>query len=114
VAEALRFDGDARTVADEAIGPLFYGDCSAQDVALARGLLRPMPTAPPPIEPYRPAWRDITSTYVVCNQDRAIDPAAQRVMAQRATEVHAWDTSHSPFFSRPDLVVDLLSVLARR
>ena len=57
-------------------------------------------------------FRSIPSTYVVCEQDRAIVPDAQRMMAARATEVRSWATSHSPFFSRPDLLVELLTELA--
>ena len=71
-----------------------------------------MPARPTALDPFRPAWRDIASTYVVCEQDRAIVPDAQRMMAARATEVRSWATSHSPFFSRPELLVDLLTELA--
>jgi hypothetical protein len=35
-------------------------------------------------------------------------------MAQRATHVVEWNTSHSPMLSRPDLIVDLLDGLAAR
>lgn len=46
-------------------------------------------------------WKDIPSTYVVCQQDNAIPPEAQEGMAQRAGSVHRMDTSHSPFMSKP-------------
>ena len=65
-------------------------------------------------EPVRAAaWRSIMSTYVVCTQDRAIAPALQRDMAKRAGEIIEWDTSHSPFASRPDLVAGLIETLVR-
>jgi hypothetical protein len=35
-------------------------------------------------------------------------------MAERATHVVEWNTSHSPVFSRPDLIVDLHDGLAAR
>jgi hypothetical protein len=35
-------------------------------------------------------------------------------MAERATHVVEWNTSHSPMLSRPDLIVDLLDGLAAR
>jgi len=47
--------------------------------------------------PERTAWRTVASTYVICTHDRAVDPALQQRLA----------TSHSPFVSRPDLVVGL-------
>jgi len=59
------------------------------------------------------AWRGIPSTYVICADDRAILPGLQRRMSARADEVVEWNTSHSPFASRPDLVADLLERLAR-
>ena len=49
-----------------------------------------------------PAWKSIPSWYLVASQDRAIPPATQRFMAERAeaqtTEVRA---SHVPQISRP-------------
>ncbi|MCC6438930.1 MAG: alpha/beta hydrolase [Acidimicrobiales bacterium] len=112
MAACTRVDGDERTIGGEHLVELFYADCPAEDVALARRSLRPMPTTPSPALPYRSAWRDVPSTYVVCERDGAIPPAAQRAMAARARKVRRWDTSHSPFFSRPELVVELLLELA--
>jgi len=109
---AIRVEGDGRTVDPAHLTELFYADCPTEDIELARRSLRPMPARPTVLDPFRPAWRDIASTYVVCEQDRAIVPEAQRMMAARATEVRSWDTSHSPFFSRPDLLVGLLTELA--
>jgi pimeloyl-ACP methyl ester carboxylesterase len=54
------------------------------------------------------AWRGIPSTFVVCTRDRAILPSLQRRIAERASSVVEWDTSHSPFASRPELVAELL------
>jgi hypothetical protein len=48
---------------------------------------------------------------VVCAEDQAIDPRLQGDMARRCGAVRAWPTGHSPFLSRPDLVVDLISEL---
>jgi len=113
IAEAVRIEGDGRVIDPDHLESLFYGDCSAADIELARRSLRPMPARPAPVGPYRPAWRDIPSTYVICEADRAIPPDAQRMMARRAGDVRTWPTSHSPFLSRPELVVDLLTDLAR-
>jgi hypothetical protein len=63
-----------------------------------------------PAEP--PAWQAVASTYVRCEHDRAIPYAAQEVMSRHADHVVTWPTSHSPFFSRPELVVSLLADLA--
>jgi len=60
------------------------------------------------------AWEKIPSTYVVCADDLALPPDAQREWGKkRATEVIEWPTDHSPQHSRPDIVVELLERLAR-
>ena len=56
----------------------------------------------------------VPSTYVVCTDDHAIDPAIQQRLATRCTTILSWATSHSPFCSRPELVVELLTDLVRR
>jgi hypothetical protein len=43
-----------------------------------------------------------------------IDPAIQQRLATRCATILSWATSHSPFCSRPELVVDLLTDLVRR
>jgi pimeloyl-ACP methyl ester carboxylesterase len=61
-----------------------------------------------------PAWKTIPSWYLVATQDRAIPPATQRFMAERAgatiAEVRA---SHVPMNSRPPAVTDLILDAAR-
>ena len=56
-----------------------------------------------------PAWKTIPSWYLVATEDRAIPPATQRFMAERAgatiAEVRA---SHVPMNSRPSAVTDLI------
>ena len=56
-----------------------------------------------------PAWKSIPSWYLVASQDRAIPPATQRFMADRAgaqtTEVKA---SHVPHISQPDVTTRII------
>lgn len=102
-----------RQVSDETLVEVFYADCSEADVSLARMSLRPMPLRAPAPAKVGPGWKDVAATtYVVCTEDRALHPDAQRVMARHAQRVVSWDTGHSPFFSRPELVVGLLGGLA--
>jgi pimeloyl-ACP methyl ester carboxylesterase len=112
-------DDGAVSVDLEFAAECFYHDCPPAVAADAVARLRPMPfgigpssTADPLTIP--PAWLTIPSTYVVCTDDRTLHPDMQRDMAQHATDVVTWDTSHSPMLSRPDLVADLLAQLARR
>ena len=56
-----------------------------------------------------PAWKSIPSWYLVASEDRAIPPATQRFMAERAgaqtTEVN---TSHVPHISQPEAVTEVI------
>jgi hypothetical protein len=60
----------------------------------------------------RVGWDLIPSTYVVCSEDRCIDPAAQREWAARATNVIERPYDHSPGVSQPDEIADLLAEIA--
>ncbi|BCI52179.1 hypothetical protein NIIDNTM18_14570 [Mycolicibacterium litorale] len=59
------------------------------------------------------AWKTVPSTYIICEEDRALPPAVQERFARHADEVHRMGTSHSPFLSRPadlaGLVADVLA-----
>jgi pimeloyl-ACP methyl ester carboxylesterase len=52
----------------------------------------------------------VPRTYVECLRDQAIHIETQRAMhaAWPGTRVVAIDTDHSPFFSRPDALVEAL------
>jgi pimeloyl-ACP methyl ester carboxylesterase len=54
------------------------------------------------------AWRDVPTTYVICDRDNAIPVPAQEMLAGRADNVTRLDTSHSPFLSQPDAVVGII------
>jgi len=49
-------------------------------------------------------WREIPSTYAICEKDSAIPPAVQQRMGRRPHRVERLNTSHSPFMSRPSRV----------
>lgn len=57
----------------------------------------------------RVGWESIPSTYVVCTEDRCIDPDAQRKWAAQATTVIERPYDHSPGVSHPDEVADLIA-----
>jgi pimeloyl-ACP methyl ester carboxylesterase len=54
------------------------------------------------------AWRDVPTTYVICDRDNAIPVPAQEMLAGRADNVTRLDASHSPFLSHPDAVVGII------
>jgi pimeloyl-ACP methyl ester carboxylesterase len=59
-------------------------------------------------------WRTVPSFALVSRQDRAIDPAAERFMAQRAGSFTIEiDSSHVAMISHPAVVTDLIARAAR-
>jgi pimeloyl-ACP methyl ester carboxylesterase len=104
--------GDVITVTTDGAVRCFFHDCDPVAAALAVSRLGPQPAGTLADIPAAVAWRDKPSTYVVCGDDRAVDPRLQRMVARRCTTTVEWPTSHSPFLSRPDLVADLLVSLA--
>ena len=105
---ALQFSESGITVDPLRVHDLFYGDSDAATSAALAARLRPMPLVAFPAATSDPAWKTVPSTYVVCTNDGALPPDAQRWMAQRAAEVVEWPTDHSPFVTRPDAIADLV------
>ncbi|WP_405864116.1 alpha/beta hydrolase [Streptomyces sp. NBC_00005] len=103
-------DGSTSLHPDRAVDVL-YGDCPEPLAAWAVGLLRAQAPGCGRGVPEHHSWKHTPSTYVVCGQDRAIDPGLQRKMASRCTDVREWQTGHSPFIGQPDLIVELLQEL---
>ncbi|MEV6498033.1 alpha/beta fold hydrolase [Streptomyces prunicolor] len=103
-------DGSTSLHPDRAADTL-YGDCPEPLAAWAVDLLRAQAPGCGRGIPERHSWKRTPSTYVVCAQDRAIDPVLQRKMASRCTDAREWQTGHSPFVGQPDLIVELLREL---
>ena len=106
---ALRFVDGAVVVDPDAAAELFYADSTPEAAAAAIARLRPMHAGAFGAADAEPAWRSVTSTYVVCTADRALPPTLQREMARRAGAVRELDTDHSPFLTRPADVAALVA-----
>lgn len=98
-------DGTSR-LRPELAGDLLYADCSPEDRARATSLLVPQRSGHGRGVPARTAWLTTPSTYIVCRQDKALDPTLQLRMARRCTTYEALDSGHSPFLSQPGAVAD--------
>jgi pimeloyl-ACP methyl ester carboxylesterase len=56
------------------------------------------------------AWKTIPSWYLVCTNDLMIPPPAQEFMAKRMNAtIQSIASSHSPFMSKPEAVVDIIA-----
>ena len=109
---AIQLDEDGRAYVDpsKATQALFHR-CRPDLAAWATSRLRPMPlsdfASTHDREPV--AWHEVPSTYVVCTDDRAIDPSDQRRMAAEASECIELDSDHSPFLSTISPLADVLT-----
>ena len=97
-----------------AFAAAFAQNATAEEHALLAAVQRPI-AAPCIQQPVgRPGWKDLPSWYLVAEEDRMINPATQRFMAER---MHARTRSekldHAPLVTRPRGVVDILTEAVR-
>jgi pimeloyl-ACP methyl ester carboxylesterase len=103
-------DGKTLTVADPR--QVIFNTCPPEVADAAAARLRPHPIVSL-VQPVRSvAWRDVPSTYVICDRDNAIPVPAQEAMSARAGTTHRLESDHSPFLSDPDAVADLIRAAA--
>ncbi|NJM43133.1 MAG: hypothetical protein HC858_02445, partial [Brachymonas sp.] len=63
-----------------------------------------------PLHLTEPRYGQVPKVYIECLQDRAVTLFLQREMqkTQPCNAVYAIDSSHSPFFSQPEQLVNIL------
>lgn len=94
---------------------VFYNDLAEQSAQDATAQLNPQPLSLFATPMDLADAQLPPEEYVVCTKDQAIPPALQRLMAQRhASFVHELDSGHSPFYSCPEAITDLLLDVAKR
>jgi pimeloyl-ACP methyl ester carboxylesterase len=86
----------------------FFNDVSPEEADAAAARLAPQSMAAVKTPVSAVAWRDVPTTYVICEQDQAIPVPAQEMLSGRAGAVRRLDASHSPFLSRPGEVVEII------
>ena len=105
-------DGRSSWVREEALQEIFYGECSDEDLALAKLLLKPEPRGPAStaIHVTGANFGSVPRTYIECLRDRAIPLQLQRRMqaASPCKAVLSIDTDHSPFLSAHRRLAELL------
>lgn len=87
---------------------LFYHDCDPEVAAKAVASLVPQPAVTLTQAPEGAGWKELPSTYVICTDDRILEPATQQYFARRCNDSVVLETSHSPFFSDPVGVADVI------
>jgi pimeloyl-ACP methyl ester carboxylesterase len=110
-----RTDPDLRTwVDEERAREHMFGDCDEATATAAIARLRPQATYPYRLPHPPDALAAVASTYVLCTQDRMVNPEWSRRTApdRVGADVEELPGSHSPFLSRPGQLADVLDRLA--
>ena len=87
---------------------IFYNTCSPELAKSAAAQLRDQSLLSfnQPIK--NVSWKDIDSTYIICEKDQAIPLFAQEAMSARAKKVVRIHSDHSPFLSAPKVLAQLI------
>ena len=90
-------------------GAAFCQHASAGQAALLAATQRPIALACIQERAPRPAWRTVSSWYLVAQEDRMINPATQLFLAQRmGAQTRSEGIDHAPLVTAPELVVEMI------
>lgn len=94
---------------DESFGAAFCQHASPEQAALLAAVQRPIALACIQEKAPSPAWKTKPSWYLVAEEDRMINPATQRFLAQRmGARIRSERIDHTPLVTAPELVVEMI------
>ncbi|HEY0680162.1 MAG TPA: alpha/beta fold hydrolase [Chitinophagaceae bacterium] len=103
---------NAHTLSPEIYKEGLYADCDDDITELAKVLLshEPVESGITPLQLTEKNFGRVPRIYIECTEDKAVTPFIQRKMYTEmpCEKVYSLPTSHSPFFSRPEELVDIL------
>jgi pimeloyl-ACP methyl ester carboxylesterase len=89
-----------------------YHDCEDDITELAKVLLshEPVESGIMPLHLTEENYGTVSRVYIECTEDRAVTPFIQRKMYTEmpCEKIYSLPTSHSPFFSKPNELVEIL------
>jgi pimeloyl-ACP methyl ester carboxylesterase len=93
---------------------MFYGDCDEQTTKAAIDRLQPQSAYPAILPSSLTEFPAVPTTYVVCSDDQILRPAWSRHTARQRLDADLIELpgDHSPFYSRPSILADVLLGLA--
>jgi len=101
-------DGSFATFRESRLKEILYGDCSNEDIALARLSLTPQVIAPlvSPVHISAERFGRVPRVFIECRRDCALTPAHAKTLytLTPCQQIISLDTSHSPFFSAPKVL----------
>jgi len=99
---------------EEGFGCAVAHQASPDQVAIMAAVQRPLAVQCIQQKAPAPAWKTTPSWYLVAEEDRMINPETQRFMAGRmGATMRSHRVDHSPMYTAPELVVDLILEAAR-
>jgi pimeloyl-ACP methyl ester carboxylesterase len=107
---------NAHTLQPQIYKERLYADCDDYITELAKVLLshEPVESGITPLQLTEKNYGRVPRVYIECTEDKAVTPFIQRKMYTESPceKVYSMATSHSPFFSKPDELVDILCEIA--
>lgn len=95
-----------------------YHDCEDDITQLAKLLLsnEPVESGITPLELTEKNFGSVRRFYIECTEDKAVTPFIQQKMYNeiKCEKVYKMKTSHSPFFSKPEELCDILLEIASK
>ncbi|MGB6827264.1 MAG: alpha/beta hydrolase [Terracidiphilus sp.] len=94
---------------DEGFADAFAQNATADQIALARAVQRPISVKSIQEPAPAPAWKSKPAWYLIAEQDRMINPRTQRFMAERMkATIRSFEVDHTPLLTAPEKVVDII------
>jgi pimeloyl-ACP methyl ester carboxylesterase len=94
---------------EEGFGSAVAHEASPEQLAVIAAVQRPISVNCIQEKAPAPAWKTKPSWFLLAEEDRMIDPATQRFMAERMkANIRSHKVDHTPMHTAPDLVVDII------
>jgi pimeloyl-ACP methyl ester carboxylesterase len=94
---------------EESFAEAFAQNATAEQIALARAVQRPIAVKCIQEPVTAPAWRTMPAWYLVAEDDRMINPKTQRFMAERMkATIRSYAVDHTPLLTAPDKVTEII------
>ena len=99
---------------DASFEQAFAQNATPEQIALCRAVQRPIALKSIQEKVAAPSWKKKPVWYLVAEEDRMINPKTQRFMAERMkATVRSFAVGHTPLFTAPDKVVEIILEAAR-
>lgn len=94
---------------DAGFANAFAHHASADQIAIARAVQRPISIHCIQERVPEPAWKSMASWFLIADKDRMINPKTQRFMAERMGAIsRIFPVDHTPLLTAPDKVVGII------